>query len=46
MGLELNLVNLIDVLQKVTEVDNLGLHLGVPKHELDKITQDFHTTEE
>ena len=45
-GLKVNLVNLIDVLQKVTEVDNLGLHLGVPRHELDKIRQDFHTTEE
>ena len=41
-----NLVHLLDVLQKVTDVNNLGLHLGVPKHELDKIRQDFHTTDE
>ena len=46
MALEVNLVNLVDVLQKVTDVDNLGLHLGVPKLELDKIRQGFHTTEE
>ena len=46
MPLEVNLVNLVDVLQKVTDVDNLGLHLGVPKHKLDKIRQDFHTTDE
>ena len=39
-------MNLVDVLQKVTDVDNLGLHLGVPKHKLDEIRQDFHTTEE
>ena len=26
-------------------MDNLGLHLGVPKHELDKITQDVYTTD-
>ena len=41
MGFELNLVNLMDVLQEVTEVDSLGLQLGVPRHELDKIWQDF-----
>ena len=46
MPLEVNLVNLVDVLQKVTDVDNLGLHLGVPKHELDKIRQDVYTTDE
>ena len=46
MPLEVNLVNLVDVLQKVTDVDNLGLHLGVPKHKLDKIRQDSHTTDE
>ena len=46
MPLEVNLVNLLDVLQKVTDVDDLGLHLGVPKHELDKFRQDFHTTDE
>ena len=46
MGLKVNLVNLMDVLQKVTEVDSLGLHLGVPKHELDKIRRDVPTTEE
>ena len=38
-------VNLLDVLQKVTEGGRLGLHLGAPKHELDKIWQDFRTTE-
>ena len=46
MGLEMNLVNLMDVLQKVTEVDSLGLHLGVPKHELDKFRLDSPTIEE
>ena len=46
MALEVNLVNLLDVLQKVTDVDNLGLHLSVSKHELDKIRQDFYTTDE
>ena len=44
--MEGNLVNLLDVLQKVTDVDNLCLHLGVPKHELDEIRQDFHKTRE
>ena len=42
----MNLVKLVDVLQKVTDVDDLGLHLGVPKHELEKFRQDFHTTDE
>ena len=46
MHLKVNLVNLLDVLQKVTDVDDLGLQLGVPKHELDKIRQDCHTMEE
>ena len=46
MPLEVNLVNLLDVLQKVTDVVDLGLHLGVPKHELDEIRQDFCTTKE
>ena len=46
MCLEVNLVNLMDVLQAVTDVDNLGLHLGVPKHEPVKIRQDFCTTDE
>ena len=46
MSLEVNLVNLLDVLQKVTDVDNLGLHLGVPKYKLDEIKIDFHRTQE
>ena len=46
MPLEVNLVNLLDALQKVTEVDKLGLHLGVPRYKLDKIRQDLHTTDE
>ena len=46
MPLEVNLVNLLDVLQKVTDVYDLGLHLGVPEHALDKIQQDFHMTDE
>ena len=46
MPLEVNLVNLLDVLQKVTDVDDLGLHLGVPKHELDKIKQSFYWKDE
>ena len=46
MGLEVNLVNLMDVLQEVTEVDSLGLHLGVPRNKLDKIRQDVPMTEE
>ena len=37
--MEVNLENLVDVLRKVTDVDDLGLHLGVPKHELDIIRQ-------
>ena len=39
-------MNLLDVLQKVAEVDDLGLHLGVPKHELDKIRQRFYWKDE
>ena len=39
-------MNLLDVLPKVTDVVDLGLHLGVPKHELDEIRQDFDTTKE
>ena len=39
-------MNLLDVLQKVTDVDNLGLHLNVPKHELDKIRQNFYWKDE
>jgi len=46
MPLEVNLVNLLDVLPKVSDVVNLGLHLGVPKHRLDEIRQDFCTTKE
>ena len=46
MPLEVNLVNLVDILYVVSDVVNLGLHLGVPKYELDKIRQDFHTTDE
>ena len=46
MPLEVNLVNLLDVLQKVTDVDDLGLHLGVPKHRLNEFRQDFHQTRE
>ena len=46
MPLEVNLVNLLDVLQKVTDVVDLGLHLGVPKHKLDEIRQDFCMTKE
>jgi len=37
MGLELNLVNLMEVLQKVTEVEYMGLHLGVPERVMVKI---------
>ena len=43
--MEVNLENLLDVLQKVTEVDKLGLHLGVPRYKLNNIGQDLHTTE-
>lgn len=39
-------MNLVGVLQKVTDVVDLGLHLGVPKQELDQIRQDFHTKDE
>lgn len=46
MPLEVNLANLVVVLHNVTDVDGLGLQLGVPKCELDKIRQDFHRTEE
>ena len=44
MPLEVNLVNLLDVLKKVTDVVDLCLRLGVPKQELDEIRQDFCTT--
>ena len=46
MTLEVSLVNLMDVLRTVTDVVDLGLHLGVPKHEMDKINQNFHTKDE
>ena len=36
-------MNLMDVLRTVTDVDDLGLHLGVPKPEMDKIRLNFHT---
>ena len=39
-------MHLLDVLQEVTDVDDLGLHLGVPKHELEIIRQDFCKTKE
>ena len=39
-------MNLVDVLQKVTEVNKLGLQLGVPKRELEKIRQDFRKVDE
>ena len=44
MPLEINLENLLDVLQKVTDVDKLGLHLGVPRNKRNNIRQDLHTT--
>ena len=44
MPLEVNLENLVDVLQKVTDVDKLGLHLGVPRNKRNNIRQDLHTT--
>ena len=40
--MEVNLENLVDVLRKVTDVDDLGLHLGVPKHKLDRIRQSVY----
>ena len=46
MPLQVNLENLLDVLQKVTDLDDLCLHLGVPKHELNKIRQYCRTTDE
>ena len=46
MTLEVSLVNLMDVLRTVTDVVDLGLHLGVPKPEMDKIDQNFHTKDE
>lgn len=39
-------MNLVDVLHNVTNVDSLGLHLGIPGRELDKIRQDFRLTED
>ena len=42
MPLEVNLENLLAVLRKVTDGDDLGFHLGVPKHELDRIRQCTH----
>ena len=46
MPLEVNLDNLMQVLKKVTEVDDLGLHLGVPEHELAQISREFRETDE
>ena len=46
MPLQVNLENLLDVLQKVTDLDDLCLHLGVPKHELNRIRQYCHTADE
>ena len=43
MTLEVSLVNLMDVLRTVTDVVDLGLHLGVPKPEMDKIDQNIFT---
>ena len=39
-------MNLMDVLRTVTDVVDLGLHLGVPKSEMDKISPNFHTKDE
>ena len=44
--MKVDLKNLEDVLQKVTEVDSLGHHLKVPKDELAQIFQMFHKKEE
>ena len=38
----MNLENLVDLLRKVTDVDDLCRHLGVPKHELDIIRQHIY----
>ena len=46
MTLEVSLVNLTDVLRTVTDVVDLGIHLGVPQPEMDKINQNFHTKDE
>ena len=46
MTLGVSLVKLMDVLRTVTDVVDLGLHLGVPKSEMDKISPNFHTKDE
>ena len=43
MPVEVSLVNLLNVLQKVTEVEKLGSCLGVPRNKLNDIRQDLHT---
>ena len=44
MPLEVNLEHLLAVLQKVADskVDDLGIYLGVPTYELEKIRQRIH----
>ena len=46
MPLEVNVGNVLDVLKKVTDVDDLGHHLKVPEDVFAKIRQEFHTTDE
>ena len=46
MGLELNLVNLMDVLQKVTDVNILSLHLGVPEYVMVEIRYNYGKTKD
>ena len=44
MSLELNLRNVVNALKEVTEVEDLGLKLGVPEYEVDRVKRDFHAT--
>lgn len=46
MSLELNLKNVVNALKEVTEVEDLGLKLGVPEYVVDRVRRDFHTTDD
>ena len=46
MSLELNLKNVVNVLKEVTEVEDLGLKLGVPEYVVVRVRRDFDTTDD
>ena len=46
MPLKVNLANLVEVLQSVTDVYRFGLYLGVQNPALNRIRHDFRATED